>query len=117
MLSEYNNSIDLLNSISERSLYQELILQLNKDFYLVGLGYTFSKDQLPIQLKENLYLIVENLIKTDFNSYLSLLYRVDVSEEKITNLNKDNLTTYSEKVSLEILKRIWKKVWFRSQLS
>ncbi|SEC20570.1 hypothetical protein SAMN04489761_2372 [Tenacibaculum sp. MAR_2009_124] len=85
MLSDYSNSLDLLNTVSERNLYQELILQLNKDFSLVGLDHTFSKDQSPIQLKENLIIVIENLINTDFTSFVNLLYRIDVSEEKITN--------------------------------
>ncbi|CAM1358396.1 hypothetical protein [Tenacibaculum xiamenense] len=117
MLSEFNNSLDLLNTVSEQDLYQELILQLNKDFSLVGLDYTFSKDQTPIQLKENLIVIVENLINTDFNTYLNLLYRIDISEKKIAYSNTNNMTEYFEKVSFEILKRIWKKVWFRKQFS
>ena len=117
MFSEFNNSLDLLNTVSEQDLYQELILQLNKDFSLVGLDYTFLIDQTPIQLKENLIVIVENLIKTDFNSYLNLLYRIDISEKKIIRNKTDDLTIYSEKASFEILKRIWKKVWFRTKYS
>ena len=117
MLLEYKNSLDILTNVSETNLYEELILQLNKDFSLVGLDYTFSKDQSPVQLKENLIVIVENLIKTDFNSYLNLLYRIDISEKKIASSNTNNITEYFEKVSFEILKRIWKKVWFRKQFT
>ncbi len=117
MLSEFNNSLDLLNTVSEQDLYQELILQLNKDFSLVGLDYTFSKDQTPIQLKKNLTVILDNLIKTDFNSYLNLLYRIDISEKKITSSHTNNLTQYLDNATFEILKRTWKKVWFRKQFS
>lgn len=117
MLSKNNDSKDLLNDIYKGKLYDELILQLNKDFSLVGLDCHFSKDELPFQLKEKLDKTIRNLIKTDFNVYLSLLYRIDVSEDNITTSNTDNLASYSEKVSFEILKRIWKKVWFRSHFS
>jgi len=107
---------DLVNEANQLNLYQKLILQINKDFLLANLDLDLHEAILPSSLKLLLQETVYNLIQEKFADYLNLLYIVDVSEEKIKDLNGEDVLKLSEEVSFLILKREWQKVWFRNRL-
>jgi hypothetical protein len=115
MLPSYQNSKDLLVNITENKLYSKLIEQLNKDFRLANFDFHLSENNTPLALKEELKKAVKNLILNDFNTYNALLYIVDVSEESIKKIESSDDDIYSEHIVFLILKRIWKKVWFRAK--
>ncbi|WP_417785700.1 hypothetical protein [Tenacibaculum sp.] len=117
MLPIYQNSIDLLTNVANQKLYKQLIIQLNKDFSLTGIDLDFSVNNVPSELKEKLQKSVKELILHDFNSYTNLLYRIDVSEKDTQIVNSTNIDAYIENVTFLILKRVWKKVWFKNQFS
>ncbi|WP_435254162.1 hypothetical protein [Tenacibaculum sp. A30] len=117
MPPSYQNSADLLSNVANTKLYKDLIIQLNKDFSLTGIDIDFSKDSSPLALKESLQKIIKELILQDFNSYSNLLYRIDVSEKEIQNITSSDIDKYSENATFLILKRVWKKVWFKHQFS
>ncbi|CAM1351232.1 hypothetical protein [Tenacibaculum crassostreae] len=117
MLPSYQNSIELLTRVADAKLFKELILQLNKDVSLIGIDIVFSEDYSPIQLKEELQKLIKELIQNDYNSYTNLLYRIDVSEREMQNIESTNIDEYSENATFLILKRVWKKVWFRNNFS
>lgn len=117
MIPSYQNSIELLTSVADTKLFKELILQLNKDVNLVGIDVVFLENYSPIQLKEDLQKLIKELIQNDFNSYTNLLYRVDVSERGMQNIESTNIDEYSENATFLILKRAWEKVWFRNNFS
>lgn len=117
MLPSYQNSVDLLNNVANTKLYKELIIQLNKDVNLTGIDVAFLEDYSPTQLKEALQKLIKELIQYDFNSYSNLLYRIDVSEKEIQNIESSDVDRYSENATFLILKRVWKKVWFKHQFS
>ncbi|CAH8281321.1 hypothetical protein EV196_101402 [Mariniflexile fucanivorans] len=106
---------DLIENANQLSLYQQLVLQLNKDFLLANINLDFHEDVLPTSLKLLLHETVYKLIQEKFTDYLNLLYIVDVSEQEIKALNGDDLLKLSEDVSFLILKREWQKVWFRNK--
>ena len=108
---------ELLVNAVDQDLYVALIRQLNKDFMLANLGYDLEEDCNPEQLKQKLAIIVAELVNNEFDSLLNLLYRVDLSEHKIIALPKENQETYIASISFLILKREWKKVWFRKKYS
>jgi hypothetical protein len=109
------NSDVLLQEAEKEALYQQLILQLNKDFNLANEGIDFpisiSPDELKIQLHEKIY----RMIQYKFAEYLNLLYIIDVSETEIKKLDGTDLVILAEQVSFLILKREWQKVWFRNK--
>ncbi|MEE4000768.1 hypothetical protein V1T75_10500 [Tenacibaculum sp. FZY0031] len=117
MLSNYQNSIDLLTNIATQKLYKQLIIQLNKDLSLTGIDLDFSVNNTPSELKEKLQKSVKELILHDFNSYTNLLYRIDVSERDLQNIESSDIDFYTENTTFLILKRVWKKVWFKHQFS
>ena len=78
-----NNTIALINNIESELLYGKLANQLQKDFLLIGLEYQFSECKDPQDLLDFLTEIVAMLLQKNFNDFLNLLYRIDISEEKI----------------------------------
>lgn len=109
-------STDLLLSEAEiNSLYDKLLVQINKDFNLANEAIDFpastSAEALKIQLHEKIY----RLIQYKFAEYLNLLYIIDVPEKEIKELDGSDLIALSEQVTYLILKREWQKVWFRNK--
>lgn len=105
----------ILKEASKEELYQRLILQLNKDFLYANVDLGFHKDILPTSLKIILNETIYKLIQEIFSDYLNLLYIIDVSEEKIKQLDGSDALKLSELVAFLILKREWQKVWFRNK--
>jgi len=106
---------DLLKQASKEELYQKLIFQLNKDFLYANIELNLDEDILPSSLKLILHETIFKLIQEKFADYLNLLYIIDVSEEKIKQLNTSDALKLSEQVAFLILKREWQKVWFRNK--
>ncbi|WP_372757541.1 hypothetical protein [Mariniflexile sp.] len=106
---------DLIENANELSLYQKLVLQLNKDFLLANINLDFHEDVLPSSLKLILHETVYKLIQEKFTDYLNLLYIIDVSEKQIKALNGEDLLKLSEDVTFLILQREWQKVWLRTK--
>jgi len=108
---------ELLVSVIDQNLYVALIRQLNKDFALANLGCLIVEDCIPELLRQELDVIIAELVNNEFDSFLNLLYRVDLSEHKITELSKENQEIYITSISYLILKREWQKVWFKKNYS
>lgn len=106
---------DLMQQASKEELYQRLILQLNKDFLYANIDLVFNVDVLPSSLKLILHETIYKLIQEKFADYLNLLYIIDVSEEKIKQLDGSDTLKLSEQVAFLILQREWQKVWFRNK--
>ena len=111
-----SNSLELLQKVDIENLYQQLILQLNKDFQLSNLNETFELSYTPIQLKEVLSKIILNLLTNSYDDYLNLMYRIDVPEKELATLKAENLETTVEQITFLILKREYQKVWFKNRL-
>ena len=116
MMQIPSNFEDLVQKATKEDLYQKLIQQLNKDLMLANINLEFDDDILPTSLKLMLHETVYKLIQEKFTDYLNLLYIVDVSEEKVRQLDGNDTLKLSEQVSFLILKREWQKVWFKNKL-
>ncbi|WP_299623297.1 hypothetical protein [uncultured Tenacibaculum sp.] len=115
MSQNYQDSITLLTEVVDNKLYEKLINQLNKDFQLVSLDVVFHKESSPLVLKTKLQEVVKSLLLNDSDGYYNLLYRIDVSEISLKNINTSEIDSYSEEVTFLILKRVWKKVYFKNK--
>lgn len=107
---------DLFDEANQLNLYQKLIQQLNKDLLFANINLEFDDDVLPTSLKLMLHETIYKLIQEKFTDYLNLLYIIDVSEDKIRQLDGSDTLQLSEEVTFLILKREWQKVWFRNKL-
>jgi len=110
------NALELLQNVEGENLYQQLILQLNKDFQLSNLDESFELKLTPVQLKETLGKRILNLLTNKYDDYLNLMYRIDVSEKGLATIKSDHLETTVEQITFLILKREYQKVWFKNRL-
>ena len=108
---------DLVAQAERLELYSKFIKQINKDFLLANINLDFEETILPSSLKYMLHEIVFKLIQEKFADYLNLLYIIDVSEQKIKQLDGNDTLKLSEDVTFLILQREWQKVWFRNTYS
>ncbi len=107
---------DLFDEANHENLYPKLVQQLNKDLLFANVNLEFDAEVLPTSLKLMLHEAVYKLIQEKFMDYLNLLYIVDVSEEKVKQLDGNDTLKLSEDVTFLILKREWQKVWFKNKL-
>ncbi len=117
MLSNFNNSLELLEVIQKEQLYNELLIQLRKDFELANVPIKFPSDVAPQELKSIIHEKIYFLIVERFQDYLNLLYVVDISEQEVKKIVPSDVVDISAEVSFLLLKREWQKVWYRSKYS
>lgn len=108
----------LEKNVANKALFVQLVAQLQKDFQMAVQLEVFlnigSAEDLVAELERQLLRLVE----TDASKFSSLLYRIDVSEAAIDELQLRglNLEEYLWELTFIILKREWQKVCFRNKL-
>ena len=117
MLPDFPNSMELLHQAESDKLYQKLLIQLDKDFKLANIPIeikgSIGAEDLVSLLREKLYrLIMENIPKC-----LDLFYIVDIPESALADLKGDDAVEKADQLSFLLLKRIWKKVWYKERYS
>jgi hypothetical protein len=105
----------LIENANQLNLYKKLIIQLNKDLLYANIDLVFDEAVLPTSLKLILHETLYRLIQEKFTEYLNLLYIIDVSEQKVRQLDGSDTLRLSEEVTFLILQREWQKVWFKNQ--
>ena len=107
--------LQILQRAERAALYKSLIAQLNKDFQRAGVADQFSDNLTPEVLARNLTASLYNIIVSDFEVYLNLLYAIDVSESKIKSLPQQEVHELTFAVSELILEREFVKVSFKNK--
>ena len=107
------NSLELIQNVEIENLYLKLIEQLNKDFQLSNLNFSFEETISPIELKEKFSAILLNLISNNYDDYLNFLYRVDVSEKELLKIKETDLISIVNQITFLVLKREYQKVWLK----
>ncbi|MEO6730507.1 MAG: hypothetical protein ABIN01_04775 [Ferruginibacter sp.] len=91
----------------------ELIKEINKSM-AIALPDQITLDELQIQLSA----YINQLIQTDFQKLITILYRVDVSEPKLKKLLKEHPAEDAGKIiAALIIERQWQKIQSRQQYS
>lgn len=94
------------------SKYLELLKALNNDFHLC-----LSLQSRPTLVLE-LTRIIDSMIKEDFEKLIFILYRVDVSEDKLKNILKLNNGMDAAKTIADlIILRQFEKIKSRAQFT
>ena len=112
-LPKVSNNTELLIQIEQTSLYADLVNQLNKDFEVIGTAVNFSETENPQDLFEFLQEVISTLLEKHFDVFLNLLYRIDIDEHQIKTIINQIADNTEQQIAFLILKREWKKVWFR----
>ncbi len=103
----------LIAEATAQTLYEKLLVQLQKDFLLANVDLELDAEVSPSRLKLVLHETVYKLIQEKFTEYLNVLYIIDVPETAVKALDGTDLVKLSEEVAFLILKREWQKVWFK----
>lgn len=115
MFDGKNDTVESLTKLGQLAMLENLIEQLNKDFSLTGLDIHISVNLGPKLLIERLNEIVAALMKNEFHKFINFLYRVDIPEEKIGELQSLDFDQLVNAMTFLILKKEWQKVWFRNR--
>jgi len=117
MFDKKNDSIESLYKLEQMEMLEKLIVQLNKDLSLSGLETQFNIDWSPKLLMDRLSKIVATLMKNEFQKFMNLLYRIDISEKKLEEIGTLDFDEVVNVITFMILKKEWQKVWFRNRNS
>jgi hypothetical protein len=103
----------LIDEVNRHELYKKLIEQLNKDFLLANIDFSFHFEDTPEELIRSLHETIFKLIQEKFTEYLNLLYIIDVSEQNVKSINETDPLRISKKITFLIVQREWQKVWYK----
>lgn len=110
-----DNSEQLMQVALDDLLFDKLMHQIEKDFVLVNIPLGISDRLNPIEfialIKEKVYY----LMMERFAEYLNLMYIIDIPETEFKNLEITDAVDVSDQVTFLILKREYKKVWYRNK--
>ena len=80
---------------------------------MANLDVNFESTILPIELKKQLEANLKNLIAFNYDGYLNLVYRVDVSERELLSVKTGDSEELISLIAFLILKRECQKVWIK----
>ncbi|WP_420602885.1 hypothetical protein [Flagellimonas sp.] len=115
MKSNFNSSLEILQSAQEELLYNRLLQQIKKDFTLANVELKISEGVEPVQLKDVLREKIYFLLLEKFQEYLNLLYVVDIPEKEMKKIHSLDAVDAATEVCFLVLKREWQKVWFKNK--
>jgi len=107
--------VELLNKSISENLFIKIIQQLNKDFLLANISHHFSEAISPSELKNTLTTILNKMMVNNYDDYLNLIYRIDISEKDLVKVKGQTLNLIVEEIAYLILKREYQKVWFKNK--
>lgn len=109
-----NSLVEYTNIQLKNSLFEKLVLQIEKDFSMCGYDLELEPSITPNELVNTIYETVEKSIQNKISLDIrSLLYRIDVSEKQILHTNTNSVTD----IVVLILKREIQKIILKSQFS
>ena len=111
-----DSSALVLQEAVTTDLYSKLLQQLQKDMIRAGIDYTIPATITPEVLVVELCDLVQQKMRYHFNEYLNFLYAVDVSEQEVKKCTSEDVEDIAIYVTSLILKREWKKVYYRNRL-
>ncbi len=111
-----DKELQLFSKPESKGLKEELIRQLNKDLSMSGIDASIAEELSPGEVVDSLKDILQGLVRDDFQGFLNLLYRVDVSQYKMRRSDESTFSDYIDRSAYELLKREWQKVWIRNRI-
>tara|TARA_R110002051_G_scaffold186206_3_gene255546 strand:- start:4518 stop:4871 length:354 start_codon:yes stop_codon:yes gene_type:complete len=110
-----DNSEQLMQVVLNDSLLDNLIQQVQKDFVLANIPLNIPESieytAFVALIKEKLYF----LMMEHFTAYLNLMYIIDIPENHIQNIEITDTVDVADQVTFLVLKREYKKVWYRNR--
>ena len=94
--------------------------QIIKDFHIFGLEIQFSGNELTAydELKKQIAPLLFDLYRKKTSAFQSLLYRIDISEKKFSDLLHDSADQdFSDQLADLVIRREFQKVLTRKYFS
>jgi len=115
MKLKVDNSEPLILITLDNSLFNKLIHQVEKDFVLANIPLKIPETLdavgfIALIRKKVYYLIMEH-----FAEYLNLMYIIDIPEKEFQHIDITDTIDVADQITLLILKREYKKVWYRNR--
>lgn len=114
-IPEFEDCEHVIIEANQRNWCTDLVEQLQKDFLLanisLGLNASLNRKEMVAVLIEKVYL----LLLEDFDGYLNLLYLIDVPESEFKEVDGADVVVAAEQITFLILKRTYKKVWYKKK--
>ncbi|WP_423997642.1 hypothetical protein [Maribacter sp. IgM3_T14_3] len=110
-----DNSEQLMQVVKSDLLFDKLVQQVEKDFDLANVSL-----KIPDALEYTAFIAlvrekVYYLMMEHFADYLNLMYIIDIPEIEFQNIEITDTVDVADQVTLLILKREYKKVWYRNR--
>jgi hypothetical protein len=115
-LVKINNTNELKEQFNNKELFISFKNQIIKDFILSGIDLNnnfihLNSNDLIIYLTEEITYLIDH----KFESFLKLLYRIDIPENIISQkINHNTNNSIYKELTFLILKRVWLKIWYKS---
>ena len=110
-------NVNLIDKQITVKLYNDLIIQLNKDFSLSGIDFNLSLTSKPNKLIKDLTLLFQNMIVKDYQKFNQLMYVLDIPENKLAGLKERQLTVVIDRIIRLVLERVLQKVYLKQKFS
>ena len=110
-------NVNLIDKQITVKLYNDLIIQLNKDFSLSGIDFNLSLTRNPNKLIKDLTLLFENIIIKDYQKFNQLMYVLDIPENKLISLKESHLNVVIDRIIRLVLERVLQKVYLKQKFS
>ena len=96
-------------------LYNDLIVQLNKDFSLSGIDFNLSLNCKPYKLIKDLTMLFQNTILKDYQKFNQLMYVLDIPEKRLASLKERQLDVVIDRIIRLVLERVLQKVYLKQK--
>lgn len=96
-------------------LYNDLIVQLNKDFSLSGIDFNLSLNCKPNKLIKDLTMLFQNTILKDYQKFNQLMYVLDIPEKRLASLKERQLDVVIDRIIRLVLERVLQKVYLKQK--
>jgi len=112
------NLLEVNNSIQNNLFLQETAQQLEKDFLMIGINFDIDTPVSDYKyLFSFTYHLINALNEQNPKKVLNLLYRIDLSEEKVKEEMLKTELSFTEMLSEMIVNREIKKVLIKNYFS
>lgn len=109
------NNIYLLDNKITIKLYNDLIIQLNKDLLLSGIDFKLRLNCKPNSLVNDLTKLFRTIILKDRQKFSQFMYVLDMPENKLTSINETDLEAIINRIVRLVLERVLQKVYFKQK--
>ncbi|CAG2533195.1 MULTISPECIES: hypothetical protein [Maribacter] len=97
------------------SLFEKLVKQVEKDFILANNPLKITKTIDGVSFIALIREKVYYLMMEHFAEYLNLMYIIDIPEKEFEHIQITDTVDVADQITFLILKREYKKVWYRNR--